>query len=39
MIIGMEEVEMPEKSENDKERQLSQNKKTIGPNIGEQQKQ
>ena len=39
MIIGIEEVEIPEKSENDKERQPSQNKKTIGPNIGKQQKQ
>ena len=39
MIIGMEEVEMPEKSEVDTERQPSQNKKNIGPNIGKQQKQ
>ena len=36
IIIDMEEVEMPEESQDDKKRQPSEKKKTIGPNIEKQ---
>ena len=36
IIIYMEEVEMPEESQDDKKRQPSEKKKTIGPNIEKQ---
>ena len=36
LIIDMEEVEMPEESEDDKERPPSKKKKTICPNIWKQ---
>ena len=38
IIIDMEEVEMPEESQDDKKRQPSEKKKTIGPNIKKQNK-